>query len=136
MWLKTLQAPPEQEVAVSVLPTPVPTPEPVMAATAPTAGSCVDWMQQAGITDMVDASNIFMAESGCRPTATNPSSAAFGVCQSLPGSKMAVSGADWQTNPVTQMRWCDSYAQSRYGGWSNAWAFWSKCTGGECLLDK
>ena len=88
-------------------------------------GTCKDWMTQAGITDMTNAYFIFQKESNCNPTATNKSSGAYGVCQSLPGSKMASAGSDWRTNPVTQMKWCQTYAQSRYGSWSNAVAFWN-----------
>lgn len=88
------------------------------------SGTCADWMNQAGITDHANAAFIFNKESGCRPNAVNPSSGAHGVCQSLPGNKMASAGADWATNPVTQMRWCQSYAISRYGSWANAVAFW------------
>lgn len=87
-------------------------------------GSCKDWMTQAGITDFENAYFIFQRESNCNPTATNKSSGAYGVCQSLPGSKMASAGSDWKTNPITQMKWCQSYAHSRYGSWSNAVAFW------------
>lgn len=62
-------------------------------------------------------------ESGWRPLARNPSGA-YGLCQSLPGSKMASAGADWETNPVTQLRWCNGYAQARYKGWAGAYNFW------------
>ena len=96
--------------------------QPVVAQ--PVSGTCSDWMNQAGITDHANAAFIFNKESGCRPNAVNPSSGAHGVCQSLPGSKMASAGADWATNPITQMRWCQSYAISRYGSWANAVAFW------------
>ena len=92
--------------------------------TTTVSGTCSDWMRQAGITDTANASYIFQRESGCNPTATNKSSGAYGVCQALPGSKMASAGADWKTNPVTQMKWCDSYAKSRYGSWAQAVAFW------------
>lgn len=81
-------------------------------------------MAQAGVTDTVNAGFIFQKESGCNPNAVNASSGAHGVCQALPGSKMATAGSDWATNPVTQMRWCESYAQNRYGGWANAYSFW------------
>jgi hypothetical protein len=37
---------------------------------------------------------------------------------------MATAGADWQTNPVTQLRWCHSYAQRRHGGWAGAYNYW------------
>lgn len=48
----------------------------------------------------------------------------YGMCQSTPGIKMASAGADWKTNPVTQMKWCTSYANSRYGSWKNAYDKW------------
>lgn len=51
-------------------------------------------------------------------------SGAYGLCQSLPASKMASAGADYMTNPVTQLRWCDSYAKERYGSWYNAYNTW------------
>lgn len=50
---------------------------------------------------------------------------AYGMCQALPGSKMAVAGADWATNPITQLRWCAMYAASAHGGgWYNNYLFW------------
>lgn len=52
-----------------------------------------------------------------------PSYGGYGLCQSTPGSKMATAGADWATNPVTQLRWCAGYA-SRYGGWAGAYNHW------------
>lgn len=55
-------------------------------------------------------------------------SGAYGICQSLPASKMASAGSDYMTSGLTQLRWCDSYAKSRYGGWAAAWNF-RKCTG-------
>ncbi|MCA9324521.1 DUF348 domain-containing protein [Candidatus Saccharibacteria bacterium] len=51
-------------------------------------------------------------------------SGAYGICQALPGSKMASAGADWRTNPVTQLRWCDGYAVGRFGSWAGAYSFW------------
>jgi hypothetical protein len=60
-------------------------------------------------------------ESGWRVNATNPSSGAYGLPQALPGSKMASAGADWRTNPATQLRWMKSYVDSRYGGVCGAW---------------
>lgn len=53
-------------------------------------------------------------------------SGAYGLCQSLPAGKMASAGADWQTNPVTQLRWCDGYAKGRYGSWYNAYIAWQR----------
>ena len=48
----------------------------------------------------------------------------YGLCQATPGSKMSSDGADWATNPVTQLRWCSGYATSRYGGWYAAYTHW------------
>lgn len=48
----------------------------------------------------------------------------YGLCQSTPAGKMASSGADWATNPVTQLRWCTGYAVGRYGSWSAAYDHW------------
>lgn len=71
-------------------------------------------------------SNIVERESGWEVTATNPSSGAYGLVQSLPGSKMASAGADWRTNPATQIKWGLNYMNSRYGSPCGAWAFWQK----------
>jgi hypothetical protein len=43
-------------------------------------------------------------------------SGAYGLPQALPGSKMASAGADWRTNPQTQIRWMVGYVNERYGG--------------------
>jgi hypothetical protein len=56
-----------------------------------------------------------MRESGWRWNADNPNSSAYGIPQALPGSKMAAAGADWRTNPATQIRWGLSYIAGRYG---------------------
>lgn len=65
---------------------------------------------------------LFNRESGWNPHAMNPSSGAYGIPQALPGSKMASAGADWQTNPVTQVKWGLGYISSRYGTPCNAWS--------------
>ncbi len=61
-------------------------------------------------------------ESGWRHRATNPSSGAYGIPQALPGGKMSSAGADWRTNPVTQIRWGLGYIADRYGTPCGAWA--------------
>lgn len=61
-------------------------------------------------------------ESGWRTNAYNPWSGAYGIPQSLPGSKMAVMGADWRTSYVTQVNWGLAYIASRYGTPCGAWA--------------
>ncbi|MBF4616921.1 hypothetical protein ITJ44_02370 [Clavibacter sp. VKM Ac-2873] len=57
---------------------------------------------------------LWTKESGWRVNAYNPSGA-YGIPQALPGSKMASAGADWQTNPATQITWGLGYIDSRYG---------------------
>jgi resuscitation-promoting factor RpfB len=63
---------------------------------------------------------------GCPAYHGTPTSAGvgYGLCQSTPAWKMASAGADWGTNPVTQLKWCTGYANSRYGSWQNAYNFW------------
>jgi resuscitation-promoting factor RpfB len=75
-----------------------------------------------GAGDWPYANFIVSHESGWRVTASNPSGA-YGLCQSLPGSKMASAGADWETNPITQLRWCSGYA-AKFGGWGAAYNYW------------
>ncbi len=63
-------------------------------------------------------------ESGWRVNAANRSTGAYGIPQALPGSKMAVFGADWRTNPSTQIAWGLSYIVGRYGSPCGAWSYW------------
>ncbi len=58
---------------------------------------------------------LWNAESGWSWSATNPSSGAYGIPQSLPGWKMASAGSDWLTNPATQITWGMDYIRSMYG---------------------
>ncbi|MCM2412033.1 transglycosylase SLT domain-containing protein [Streptomyces sp. RKAG290] len=69
-------------------------------------------------------SNIVNHESSWNYRASNASSGAYGLVQALPGSKMASAGADWQTNPATQIKWGLNYMDSRYGSPCGAWSFW------------
>jgi hypothetical protein len=69
-------------------------------------------------------SNIVTRESGWDYTATNAGSGAYGLVQALPGSKMASAGADWRTNPATQIKWGLNYMNVRYGSPCGAWSFW------------
>lgn len=62
-------------------------------------------------------------ESDWSTTATNPTTGAYGIVQSLPGSKMATVGADWQTNYKTQIDWGLDYIKKSYGSPANALAF-------------
>ena len=65
--------------------------------------------------------SLWNKESGWDYTADNPSSSAFGIPQSLPGSKMASVGGDWASNPVTQIRWGLGYIRDSYGSPCGAW---------------
>jgi len=60
-------------------------------------------------------------ESHWNVYAHNTRSGAYGIPQALPGDKMASAGADWQTNPVTQITWGLGYIQGRYGTPCGAW---------------
>ncbi|VXC02663.1 lytic transglycosylase domain-containing protein [Nocardioides sp. AX2bis] len=66
--------------------------------------------------------SLWTKESGWDPSADNPTSSAYGIPQSLPGEKMASAGADWATNPATQIRWGLGYIQDVYGSPCSAWA--------------
>ena len=61
-------------------------------------------------------------ESHWNVYAHNTSSGAYGIPQALPGEKMASAGADWATNPATQVTWGLGYISSRYGTPCGAWA--------------
>jgi len=107
------------------------------------SGSHNDWMAQAGIaaSDYGFVDYIVMHEGHYEPCVVNGGTVdcsyaipvdqggkggqkAYGVCQALPGSKMASAGADWATNPITQLKWCHGYAIGRYTTWANAYNFW------------
>ena len=64
---------------------------------------------------------LWTRESGWDHLAENPRSGAYGIPQSLPGTKMAVVGDDWRTNPDTQIRWGLAYIGARYGTPQRAW---------------
>jgi murein DD-endopeptidase MepM/ murein hydrolase activator NlpD len=67
---------------------------------------------------------LWQHESGWRAVADNPTSEAYGIPQSNPGSKMATAGRDWATNPATQIKWGLKYIKDRYKTPSSAWSFW------------
>jgi hypothetical protein len=60
-------------------------------------------------------------ESHWNVYAHNTSSGAYGIPQALPGTKMATAGADWATNPATQITWGLGYIAARYGTPCGAW---------------
>jgi hypothetical protein len=67
---------------------------------------------------------LWARESGWRVNAGNSGSGAYGIPQALPASKMASAGADYLTNPMTQVRWGLGYIAGRYGTPCNAWHQW------------
>ncbi len=67
---------------------------------------------------------LWTGESGWKHTAENPSSGAYGIPQSLPASKMATVGADYRSNPVTQITWGLKYIKASYGTPCAAWGAW------------
>lgn len=68
--------------------------------------------------------SLWTGESNWSEKAYNKSSGATGIPQSLPGSKMASKGADWKTNPRTQIAWGLDYIKGRYGSPSAAYSQW------------
>lgn len=100
---------------------------------APAAGTPDPGTAQAIAADMVAARGwsstefdclvaLWNKESGWNVYANNKSSGAYGIPQSLPGEKMASAGADWATNPRTQITWGLGYIQARYSTPCGAWA--------------
>ncbi|GAA2322272.1 hypothetical protein GCM10010149_89280 [Nonomuraea roseoviolacea subsp. roseoviolacea] len=65
---------------------------------------------------------LWTRESSWNQYADNASSDAYGIPQSLPGTKMASAGSDWRTNPATQIKWGLNYIKGRYGTPTRAWA--------------
>ncbi len=64
--------------------------------------------------------DLWNQESGWRWNAEN-ASGAYGIPQALPGSKMASAGADWLTDPTTQIKWGLGYIKAEYGTPCGAW---------------
>jgi len=64
--------------------------------------------------------DLWQRESGWNVYAENPSGA-YGIPQSLPGDKMASAGADWETDPTTQIIWGLGYIKTVYGTPCAAW---------------
>ena len=55
---------------------------------------------------------LWTRESSWQWNATNASSGAYGIPQSLPGDKMASVGKDWKDNAGTQIKWACSTSSS------------------------
>lgn len=91
-------------------------------------GDKVAWMQAAGIaeSDYFYVDYIVGHEGGWNGTTkyNKAGSGAYGICQALPAGKMSAFGSDYMTNPITQLKWCNSYAVGRYGSWAGAYNAW------------
>ncbi|MEI7779349.1 MAG: hypothetical protein WCJ42_07965 [Actinomycetes bacterium] len=77
-----------------------------------------------GLEQWTCLDRMWWQESNWNPT--DSTGATYGIPQALPGTKMAAAGADWKTNPTTQIRWGLAYITSSYGTPCDAWAFWSQ----------
>lgn len=122
-----IETPTAIEPVVEPVPTPVetpvvakvvqPKPKPVIT------GDKTTWMTQAGIPEseweFVDY--IVSRESSWNPLAVNKSSGACSLAQSLPCSKIP---GDW-TDPVNALKWQYQYVTNRYGGYRQAYQFWT-----------
>ena len=103
-------------------------PKPVAAITGTPLQIAHTIATQAGLNQQqwVCLNSLWQQESKFQTNARNRRSGAFGIPQALPASRMASAGADWRTNPATQIKWGLSYIKVRYGTACNAWAHWKR----------
>ncbi len=94
------------------------------AAAAQAFARSILWAYGWGMNQFPSLQALWNGESGWNYLAYNAASGATGIPQSLPGSKMASAGADWRTNPATQIRWGLGYIKSVYGSPANAYGRW------------
>jgi len=128
-----------EPLQATIEPVALPTPEPVQ----PIAVEPVQAPEQRLVLDNDAKAFIYQHESGNCPTkwqgehgacpayhgTPDPNVAGsqnigYGLCQATPGWKMAVMGPGWETSWELQDQWCTNYANSRYGGWQNAYYSW------------
>jgi hypothetical protein len=84
----------------------------------PATQAARDWAYHVlGSRQFACLDRIFHYESGWRVEAWG------GIPQARPPQKMRSAGADWKTNPTTQVRWGLRYIGGRYGTPCEAWAF-------------
>lgn len=89
------------------------------------SGTKYDWMRAAGIaeSDWEYVDYIVTKESGWRPHVWNTAgSGAYGLCQNINPSTYTKYGD--RDDPVAQLKWCNNYAESRYGGWYKSYNAW------------
>jgi len=111
---------PAPAAAPAPAPAPEPAPAPAPVAIDDPAGAQAYAASQLGThgwaaDQMQCLMKLWTKESDWKTTATNPSSGAYGVVQSLPAEKMASAGADYRTNYRTQINWGLNYVKDRYG---------------------
>ncbi|WP_063285572.1 phage tail tape measure protein [Secundilactobacillus collinoides] len=89
------------------------------STSAKPTGDHMHWLKEAGIPKSAyDMYNyIINKESSWNYKATNSSTGAYGLPQSLPANKMARDGSDWKTNPITQLKWMKWYVN--HGNYSS-----------------
>jgi hypothetical protein len=100
-------------------PAPAPEPAPPVAVDDPAAAQAYASAQLGTYGWAPDQMQCLMKlwtkESEWKTTATNASSGAYGIVQSLPAEKMASAGGDYLTNYRTQINWGLNYVKERYG---------------------
>lgn len=127
---------PQPQVEAKEVPTTQLTEPTVQQAPQPVAvtpaGTHDDWLVAAGITEIYWANALISKENatwdpckmnGGAVDCTYTGDRAYGIPQALPGSKMSSAGSDWQTNPITQLKWMKSYVEGRYGSFEAAVGF-------------
>lgn len=97
------------------------------------SGGKEQWLAASGIpqSEWQYVDYIVSKESGWNPCAYNPSksdcnanpTSACGLAQSLPCGKQSKYG-HW-TDPVANLKWQYEYVKGRYGGYAQAYAFWT-----------
>ena len=106
----------------SYSPSPDPTPTPAPTLTVQASGDPQQYaLAQVGAAQFACLLPLWNRESGWQWNAENPSSGAYGIPQAEPGYKMASAGTDWQTNPITQVKWGLQYISQTYGTPCGAW---------------
>jgi outer membrane biosynthesis protein TonB len=99
-------------------PAAAPEPAPVVAVNDPAGAQAYAAGQLASYgwapDQMQCLQTLWNKESDWTTTATNASSGAYGIVQSLPAEKMASAGPDYLTNYRTQINWGLNYIQERY----------------------
>jgi len=96
--------------------TPTPTPTPLPPPVPTVADAQAYALSVLGSAEYSCLYSIIQGESRWRVTVWNAKgSGAYGLGQAKPASKMAPFGADYMTNPVTQVRWMIAYVTKKFG---------------------